>query len=347
MAVAVCTEAPDGTDRRWLLHYGDVAGLQYGSIAPGGPKSMTGHLLCGPNFHGVVTAPGRLVRAFLGPQQVWSGRMDNPRPTAEGIDFSCTGIMAEGEDYDALTGGNALFIDSNVDAAIARGMRWKRLNNCPSLFGVQPVGITINAALQAAMDLHGQPWYTTPAGGFFWFNWPTTPTYVLTATSDAGGRTRDGMYSDLYARYLDHSGVEQVSGATSNVPLRNQLGRKEKTLDLTGNGNYSATGPPPTEVTLAKLSELALNGGRAAWTDAWPAPRGTLRTMGGAVVDPATVQAGQMVTIQLQDGGLWGETVTEAISFVIGETSYDQDSDTASLTPLQSSTDTLAGALRR
>jgi hypothetical protein len=346
VTVSVCTELADGTDRRWLSEYGQVSGLQYGTIAPGGPKAMSGKLSAGPNFHGAVAAPGRIVRAYSGGFQTWSGRMDEPQPTADGISFTATGIMAEGDDYSCISSNNALLVDTQLDDAIARGMNWTRLNNTPSLFGVQPLGITINAALQAAMDLHGQPWWTTPAGDFFWFVWPTTPIYTLTAVSDGGGRTRDGMFTDLAAVYLNSSGAITASGFTSSVGLRTKLGRKEKVLDLTGNGNYAA-GSPPAAVTTAKLAELALNGIRAAWTGSLPAPRGLLRTLGGAVVEPAVVQAGQMTQVQLQDAGQWGETASTAITFIIGETLYDQDSDSVALTPLQSSLNTLASALRR
>jgi hypothetical protein len=346
VTVSVCTELEDGTDRRWLNEYGQVSGLTYDTIAPGGPKSMAGTLLCGPNFHGAVAAPGRIVRAFCGGFQSWSGRMDEPTPTPTGISFTATGIMAEGDDYSCITGNNALAVDDNLDGAIGRGMRWTRLNNTPALFGVQPLGITINSALQAAMDLHGQPWWTSPDGGFFWFTWPTDPTYTLIAVSDGGGRTRDGMFTDLAAVYLNNSGAVTASGFTSSTDLRTKLGRKEKVLDLTGNGNYAA-GSPPAGVTTAKLAELALNGIRAAWTGSWPAPRGLLRTLGGAMVEPATVQAGQMVQVQLQDAGQWGETAATAITFIIGQTSYDKDSDTVTLTPLQTSSNSLATALRR
>jgi hypothetical protein len=341
VTVSVCTESNLGGDRRWLNAYGDVQGLKYDRIAPGGDKSMSGKLYAGPNFHDNVCAPGRIVKAFAGGQLCWWGRLDEPTPEADGISFTATGIMAEGDDYAALgtfaglpqTNLNALSIDDSVDNATNRGMQWTRLNNSPALYGYEPPTDTVNAALQAAMNRHGWPWYTNSNGSFFWFQWPTTPTYVLIALSTGGGRTRDGMVTDVAARYNNSgaSNVDTVTAFTGNSILRAVLGRKESVLDLSDKGNITSA-----NAGTAINNEIAQSGQRAAWTGTWNAPRGTLRTMGGAVVDPALVLPGQMVKVQLSDGGLWGETSLTAPTFVIGQTSYDQDSDAVALTPTQS-----------
>jgi hypothetical protein len=194
------------------------------------------------------------------------------------------------------------------------------------------------------MNLHGQPWYTNSDGSFFWFAWPTTVTYVLIALSAGGGRTRDGMVTDVAARYNNSgaSNVDTISAFSGNSILRSVLGRKEKVLDLSSNGNITTT-----NATAAITNEINLSGQRAAWTGTWNAPRGALRTLGGAVVDPALVLPGQVVKVQLADGGLYGETSLTAPQFVIAQTSYDHDSDSVNLTPLQSAKNDLATALRR
>lgn len=365
MTVSVCTESPLGGDRRWLTAYGDLTGLQYDRIAPGGDKSMQGKLLAGPNFHDTVCAPGRIVKAYAAGALVWWGRMDEPTPESDGISFTATGIMYEGDDYAAVgttsalpqTNLNALFIDNSVDAANARGMLWTRTagalttiegftnptGTTPGLYGTEPPTDTINTALQAASNLHGHPWYTLTSGQFFWFDWPTTPTYVLTALSTGGGRTRDGMVTDVAVRYNNSgaSNVDTVSAFSGNSILRAVMGRKETVIDMSSKGNITTT-----NAGTAAANEIAQSGQRAAWTGTWNAPRGTLRTIGGAVVDPALVLPGQMVKVQLTDGSIWGET-TIAPTFVIGQTSYDQDSDSVSLTPTTSAQNSLAAALRR
>lgn len=370
MTVSVCTEAPLGGDRRWLLHYGAVTGLTYDTIAPGGPKSLQCNLLSGPNFHGSVVAPGRIVKAFCGAQLVWSGTLDEPTPQADGIALAATGISAEGTTAvvapatlpSSGTGtagpGNQFSVDDNLDAAIARGaLSWTRTpgsftvpgfngagGTTPGVFGYGDPGGTINDALQAAMDQHAHPWYVLPDGTFFWFGWPTTPSLILTALTPGGGRTRDGMVTDVTARYLNSSGNATMTSFTGNAILRAALGRKEKTLDLTGLGNLTSLTP----ATNAIAAELAQSGQRAAWTGTFDAPRGLLRTLGGAPVDPATVTAGQMVKVALQDAGQWGESAGPgSITFIVGQTSYDHDADLVKLTPLQVAQNDLAGALRR
>jgi hypothetical protein len=151
------------------------------------------------------------------------------------------------------------------------------------------------------------------------------------------------MVTDVAAHYNNSgaSNVDTVTAFSGNSILRAVLGRKETVLDLSSKGNITST-----NAGTAITNEINQSGQRAAWTGTWNAPRGTLRTLGGAVVDPACVQPGAMVKVQLADGSIWGET-TISPTFIIGQTSYDQDSDSVNLTPIQSSLNTLAAALRR
>jgi hypothetical protein len=274
---------------------------------------MTGTLLSGPSFRGVVAAPGRIIRAYSGGMQTWSGSDGRPRsPPATAISFTATGIMAEGDDYSCISSNNALLVDTQLDDAIAPRVALDQTQQHP---------VTVRRS--AARDHHQRR--AAGRDGF-----------ARAAVVGQPGRrfllVHLAHHTDLQPD-RDHvtaaaglstgcSPTSQRSTSTRPVSSLRQGGRKaptyvtgldvsEKVLDLTGNGNYGA-GSPPAGVTAAKQAELALNGVRAAWTGSWPAPRGLLRTMGGAPVEPAMVQAGQMTQVQLQDAGQWGETASTA-----------------------------------
>lgn len=103
--------------------------------------------------------------------------------------------VGAGKDYAPLA-------DPNIDAAIGRGLPWKRVDAAPSTYtGSSTLGGTIKALLDQYATQLDYGWTVDSLGRLTWQQAPTTPTYHLHAYGQGGARTIDNFATDVYAAY--------------------------------------------------------------------------------------------------------------------------------------------------
>ena len=116
------TDAPNGSDVRWLGSLGTVTSLRYGYTLPGGASDMSCLLQVEPNLRSSALNPGRTVKVFRGASCVWQGKLSEPVPSPQGWSIAAIGVGALGNNFQAhYTSWTA---DNPINLAIARGLPW-------------------------------------------------------------------------------------------------------------------------------------------------------------------------------------------------------------------------------
>jgi hypothetical protein len=124
-----------------------------------------------------------------------------------------------------------------------------------------------------------------------------------------------------------HPGVGSLY-ATENIPP------VEAVIDLTQNGSYSrAEVLPQIRAALENLKN------QPHYSGGWTLAPGDLRNKGGAPVDLATVQAGCLVSVLTIDPTRNLTITTDDPLVTIGECEYDADTNTLTLTPMETPAD--------
>lgn len=139
-----------------------------------------------------------------------------------------------------------------------------------------------------------------------------------------------GVYLDDMRAVPPPGPTNRITAQSDNASARAKYGRWETSVDLTGQGPLS-----DIEATAVADKGLTSYGYRARWTNAFTATPGSLTTTGGSPVDLATVKAGCVIRVFGADLGApeVGET-GYALDILIGETTYNEDSETLELAPV-------------
>lgn len=341
--LAVYSEANSGGDRIYLDTVGILSGLRYSTAFPGGDATAQWQMFFDARTTHRALGSNRRITIPIGTTTGWSGYLDNPQ-RGNPWQFTATGRMIDAKNYqaDAPTTGNALALNEVVDAAISRGVGWTRPSSLPSVTNAQNQtgSITLNDALTQVAQAVGQYWSLSRTLAVTMAALPATLSYVLMASDTAGGRTLDDYVTDVYVTYLDwqsYAPTTILRSATSRP-----FGRVEAVLDIT---NLNAI--PLAQAQAAGDAYLATNSARLRFLGAFTVTPGQLLNPGGAAVDLATVQAGSVVRILLTDPDTAaGELALGAVQLVVGQTDYDVDSDTLTLTPLDVAQTGLGAYLR-
>lgn len=327
---AVYSDAPAGGDRVYLDELGIVQALRF-STDMHGDLAASWQMQLDPRTDHRALQPGRMVGIPIG-ASAWRGTLGNPA-RGDVWQFTAFGASWMAKNYNAIapTTGNALKLDEVVDAAIARGLPWTRPSALPALAaGSEGSGTgSLADALNTVCDAKGQYWTVNRAGQITAAARPTTVAYILAANDTAGGRTVGGFVTDVHVTYQD-STTWAATTILRSVTSR-PYGRFEDRLDITHRGPIAAA-----QAQEAGDNWLAKRGPRLAFTGAFTVASRQLLSPGGTPVDLATVQAlDGVVRVLLTDpDSAAGELATGAVNLPVGETDYDVDADTLTLTPL-------------
>lgn len=348
----------DGSNRRWLGTLGHVMNLQYSSNCPGGDDKLQCTLEVAPNYRTDAMNPGRVLQAIRGATVVWDGILDEPQPTTSGWTITAVGSGNQGTNMRAWytspwPGGEP---DQSINNAITRGLRW----NNPGVgtpagawFGqaVDQADQTITDLLNLVCSRGGLLWFVNSQPGqagnvLSVFPLPTTPNYLLTATTPVG-RTLGGNWNTIYLRYQassdnTSSGASATFGTVSvtNPSSVALYGPMEAYVDLSNAGTMTS-GQAQTvgNYILSIYQRVTFNGP----FDIQP---GQLLTMGGQRVDLGTVQAGCVVQLVLTDFAYGGEVTPQfPVTFIVGSYQWDDQSQKATVTPYQTLNENLSGLL--
>lgn len=334
----VYTEAAGGGDRVYLGSVGSVQALRY-STDVHGDLDATWQMRLDPRVDHRALHPGRTVGIPLG-ASTWQGTLGNPG-RGDVWQFNAFGLSWSAKTYDAIapTTGNALKLDEVVDAAISRGWNVTRPAALPALTaGQQGSGIgKVADSFNTVCDAKNQLWQITRARQVTAITRPTNTAYLLMANDTAGGRTVGGFVTDVHVTYTDSNSYAATTILRSSASR--PYGRFEDPLDITDLGPITAT-----QAQAHGDNWLAKQGARLQFTGAFSIASGQLLNPGGAAVDLGTVQAlDGAVRVMLTDPDTAaGELALGAITLPVGETDYDVDSDTLSITPLDISRTGLA-----
>lgn len=349
MTVLAYTTELDGTDRVPLDSVGVVTALAYTTAVPGGDTTCTLSLGLPVDADPYALTVGRMLEVRDGTRLVWAGTLNDPQRGTPWT-VSGTGLSALAAGYEALDASGNLTTNPNtaVDQAISRGLQWHRPADLPTPTVTVPA--TDLGSLLDAVALASSTSWTVAADGelsMLEVASPTTADYILDASTTPGGRTVDGFYTDLWAKYQPPVSVTDptthavsiVAGPVTLIAADKNpapdaprpFGRREGIYDTTPGGPMNAS-----DAQAMADGALALVQPRANFTGSLPVVPGALLTLGGMPARLAQVRAGQVVRLVgvSPDPTLGELTFSTSFPIVIGGWAYDAIADTAVLTPL-------------
>lgn len=332
----VVTYAPDLSSPRWLGAIGHVTNLKYSYSLPGGPDQMSCLLQVPPYFRTDALNPGRVVKIFRGGGEIWDGKLDEPQPALAGWTVSAHGAGTFGADFAAVwTTWNA---DDPVNQAISRGLRWVN----PGIGS--PAGIylaqqqdsgaeTVTAHLNLITTGGALTWYVGRHNILSVLPLPAVANRLL-VTGTPVARTVAADINAIQLRYqvTADSGSKAATYAVTSATVPASIaahGRMEYYQDLSSGGVMTAA--QAQAVGNAILARYQ----RANFAGPFTAAPGQLLTLGGTPVDLGCEQAGTVVRLMVTDAGYGGEVTPGPVQFIVGGYEYDDEAQTATITPFQ------------
>lgn len=327
-----------GGDGTWMGELGHVGSLKYSDTLPGGSSTSSWILNRPPRFRTVAMDPGRMVSMYRGIHRVWRGMMEEPKPGGEGWTMSAQGSGTFGNRFRAVY--TTFNQNDSLDQAIARGLPWKKASFSSSGLWL---GDVEDSASQTISDFLNS---ITVQGAMTWqvsrsddtltlIALPTTVTRILVCTSPVA-RTIAENVNSLFLRY-QVTGDSTVSGSAatySTTTAKNDAdislhGVWEQYYDLSENGTMSAGTAQNNGLNILKRYA------RASFGDPFTVRHGQLLNAGGVPVDLGAEKAGSVCRLVLTDFGYGGEVSAAPVTFVVGEIEYDDNTQTAQITPFQ------------
>lgn len=340
--MSVWTSDRDGNDRRYLDTLGKVSGLQWETTLPGGDRSASWAMRLTSNQDFPACRQGRKVGITIGGQDLWTGDLSEPQPSGVSRSFTAEGSSVELARFIAapgvsnvwtLTGGSG-----TVATAQARGMTVTSgtLYDAPYGQAADNDGSkTVDQAVNDVADLLGYTWQVN-GGALSMFPYPTDASYIVLA-QDQGSRSLNDFVTDLIVRYDDGATITAVSVSNGQGSLR---GYREATLDLSANGTLTLA-----QATAIGQLDLARRGSRTKFSSPITVQSGQILNLGGSPVDPRTIRAGCVVSVQGLDVARGGEPDGSAPQILIGSVVCDYGTRSAVLTPYDYTGKTLTTAL--
>jgi hypothetical protein len=327
-------------DGRWLsleCRYGNVA---MSTVWPGGSDELSWVLGTQPahRFRG-----GETVSAYFGGLCVWSGQLIEPDPSQDQL--TAEGAFREGDGYGALDGaGNATaVVDTAIDQAIARGLRWRRtvsIGSTATQIDISQGPVMVGALLDTVAENNKNRWLVSPTREVTAAPDPTSPAYRTNPLDNGLGFALDNYASTLIARYLDSTSNTYKTVTATDTDADANHGHVEDIISLTNRGAISA-------LTATNITDRLLKRDRSIpqWTAPLQLSDGEILTINGTKVALETVPAGTMLRVH---GGfelaqrLNGQGY---LDMVIGRTQYADGALT--ITPVQIATRNLADFVAR
>jgi hypothetical protein len=202
---------------------------------------------------------------------------------------------------------------------------------------------TISDLLNLACSYGGLTWWinTTQHGNFLsLMPLPTVPDRILVAT-DPVPRTVNGQPTTVFERYQitgdnlnGDGGTADVAqyGTTSSIdqPSATRYGATEEYIDLT------QAGVMPAAAARAVGTNLLARYLRASFSGQFSVGPGQLLTMGGQPVDLGSETSLHVYRLVMTDFGYGGEvTLLPPLSFLGGRYEFDDEHESAAVTPFQ------------
>lgn len=356
---AINLPAPESP--KWLGSIGHVTGLVRDYTVPGGPDTLSLLLQLPADYRTDAINPGRVVQVWRGASCVWEGKLNEPTPDGTGWTVTAHGAGTYGGDFVATY--DTWGADQPVIFAISRGMRWTLKPGIGTPSGIYTVQVqdsgseTITAHLDLLITGGGLLWQvqrgiasTIPAGPWNLAVFPfksdsnglplQAPDRLLISNSPVP-RTVTADINTLILRYQATADVAATStkpakAATfSTVTVTNagsvaKHGRMEYFLDISSGGVMSAAAAQTVGTNI--LSRYV----RASFAGPFTAGPGQIRNAAGTPVDPGCDEAGLVYQVMMADAPYGGEVAAAPLIFMSGAYSYDEDSQTATITPYQS-----------
>lgn len=360
----VAVAAPGSSNWQWLGTLGQVTALTYSYTCPGGPDKMQATIMVPASYRSQVFNPGWQVKIVRGGHQVWYGKLDEPKPSAQGWTLTAVGAGNLGQNFAAYyaTGGTwpSGVADDILNRAITRGLPWVNPGMASSpyysqfWFGqqVDPASQTVTAFLNLICTRGGLTWYVSSQPGGTYngnnlsvFPLPAVPDRLLVCTTPVA-RTLGGDINYIYIRYQATADDTTTSTAATYayVAATNPAsiaahGQMEATVDLSDAGVMTGTQAQAVGQKVLGIYQ------RASFAGPFTASYGQLLSIGGAPVDPGTDQAGTMMRLVLTDYAYGGEVSPGPVSFIVGAYEWDDFAQVATITPYQTIDQSLSGLL--
>jgi len=353
---AISVPAPK--NGRWLGQLGHVKGLTRSYSVPGGPDQLTLTLLTPPDFRTDALNPGRVVQAWRGGSCVWEGKLDEPVPTGDGWTVSAHGAGQYGADFAAIY--STWSSDDPVNQAISRGLRWTNPGIGSSggiwLGQQQDSGSeNITDHLNLLITGGGVVWKVTRGNAS---SIPAGP-WTLSVTafpSDANGnplqsadrllicttpvpRTVAADINTIWLRYMVTADTTSKTGAA--VPATFAL------TSVSNNGSVLKHGPMEYFLDLSSAGVMSVSAAqtvgtniltrfvRASFAGPFTAMQGQVLNAAGQPVDLGCDEAGLVYQVIMTDAPYGGEVAAGPLLFISGGYQYDEDTQTATITPYQ------------
>src|SRR5260221_7444769 len=347
---SVVTLRPDGTQPRHLGALGHVSALTYSWSNPGGPDQLSCTLQARDRTEAMN--PGRRCQVVRGGRVIWDGKLMEPAETAGGWQMTAVGVGKAGADFAAVF---TTWTNQNdaVNAAITRGLRWVNPGGNSIPAGVwtgqasDSGSLTIDALLNLFATQGGYTWYVsvTPAGNVLSvYLFPAATAANVNRVLVASGpvtRTLGGDVNTVWVRYqssADSAAAGTFALASSTTGGASALhGAMEAYLDL------SSAGPLTAGQAQAQGAAILARYQRASYAGPFTIRPGQLLNPGGAPVDLGLDHCGTIVRLILADFGAGGEVVPDPAVFMVGNYSWDEDAQTATVTPFQSLRTSVSG----
>lgn len=353
--------APPGTAAwQYLGSLGQVTALTYSFTCPGGADKLTATVMIPASFRTQLLNPGWQVRVTRGGHIVWTGRLDEPVPTASGWQVTAAGDGNRGTDFRAVytSAWPAGEPDQAVNNAIARGLPWVNPGiGSPSGIWLgqaqDTASATVTDLLNLACTRGGLTWYANsqpggqPGTDLSVFPLPTAVNRLLVVT-DPVPRTLGGDINTIWIRYQisdassSTSGSQQATFGLTSVASAQSVaahGITETYVDLSSAGTMSAGAAQAVGNKVLAVYQ------RASFAGPFTASRGQLLNAGGAPVDPGADQAGTVCRLILTDYAYGGEVTPAPITFLVGAYTWDDFAGKATISPYQRLDQSLSGLL--
>jgi hypothetical protein len=357
----VAVAPPGSTTWQYVGQYGQVTGLKYSFIYPGGCDQMSCQLEIPTTYRPQILNPGWKVRITRGGHQVWDGKMDEPVFSAAGAALSAIGTGNLGQDYLAIYTSTwpTSEPDQIINNAITRGLPW--FNPGQGTPSGAWYGQAVDSAAQTVTDMlnlictrGGLGWYVNsqpggnPGDDLNIAALPSTPNRILVCTTPVS-RTLGGDINTIYIRYEisadNSSGTTDVPAVYGYTSVQNAAsvaahGVMETFIDL------SDVGVMTSSAAQAVASNVLAIYQRASFAGSFTVSQGQLLTLGGQPIDLGTEQAGTLCKVVLTDYAYGGEVLPNTpMQFIVGSYAWDDQNEVATVTPYQSVDESLTGLL--
>ena len=352
---AVSLAAPK--DPRWLGSLGHVNSLKYSWTCPGGDADMSCVLQLPPTQRPAALDPGRVVQVWRAGSCAWEGKLNEATPSTDGWVVTAHGAGTCGGDFQAYY--QSWTPDDPVNRAIARGLRWDN----PGIGS--PAGIYLgqqqdsgSLSITAFMNLlcsgGGLLWQVTPSAATGIpapsrtlsvfplksdaYGVPTGPPDLMLVSTTPVPRTVLLDVNNILLRYQVSADIPATSTAAAvpatyatvfagNTASTSKHGPIEYYLDLSSAGVMTAAA---ARVIGQNVLQKYV---RATFAGTFEIGPGQLLNAGGAPVDPGFGVAGKMIKPLITDAPYGGELAAAPMVFMAGTHEFDNDTNTAKITP--------------